>query len=81
MSVVIYIFSGLFILLAAAIGFGWYRTRHPGLVLMAATYGAAGMLALVYMTWWPLLVGFVLVWLLRLMGLEPVHGERSGQQE
>lgn len=81
MIIVIYIFSGLFILLAVALFFAWYRTRHPGLALMAGAYGCAAILSLLYMTWWPLLAGFLVAWMLRLMGLDPGPGGRSGQQE
>ncbi len=71
MNIVIYILSGLFILLALALLFTYYRSRHPGTLLMGATYGAAAALALMLMHWWPLVVGFVSAWALRLMGLDP----------
>ena len=38
---------------------------------MAIAYGVSAAIALVYTSWWPLILGFVLVWLFRLMGLEP----------
>lgn len=85
MAIFIYVVSGLFLVLAAMIAFAWYRSRHGGLALMAMTYGAAAGLALLYMHWWPLAAGFVLVWLLRLMGLDPVPrapgGGRAGDME
>jgi hypothetical protein len=71
-AIVIYIVSGVFLVLAIALMFAWYRTRHRGLALMAATYGAAAGLALLHMHWWPLAAGFALAWVLRLMGLDPV---------
>jgi len=37
------------------------------------TYGASGVLAIALPHWWPLVAGFVLVWLLKLLGLEPSH--------
>lgn len=83
MNIVIYIFSGLFIVLTAALLFAYYRTRQPGLVLMASTYGSAAALALVNMQWWPLLAGFALAWVLRLMGLDsvPEAGPGSGRDD
>jgi hypothetical protein len=69
--IVVYIFAGLFILLALGLLFAYYRSRQPGMLLMATAYGAAAAAALVYTSWWPLILGFVLVWLFRLMGLEP----------
>ncbi|OGA55659.1 MAG: hypothetical protein A3F74_24530 [Betaproteobacteria bacterium RIFCSPLOWO2_12_FULL_62_58] len=71
MTIVIYIFSGLFILLSLALLFAYYRTRQPGLVLMSSVYGTTGILALMFTHWWPLAAGFVLAWVLRLLGLDP----------
>ena len=71
MTIVIYIFSGLFILLSLALLFAYYRARQPGLALMSSVYGTTGILALMLMHWWPLAAGFVLAWVLRLLGLDP----------
>jgi len=71
MNIVIYIFAGLFIVLAAALLFSYYRSRHPGMLLMSATYGFSAALALMLMHWWPLVLGFASAWALRLMGLDP----------
>jgi hypothetical protein len=71
MNIVIYLFSGLFVVLAVALLFAYYRTRHGGLLLMCTTYAAAAVLALMHMHWWPLALGYALVWVLRLMGLDP----------
>lgn len=72
MNIVIYVFSGLFIVLTIALAYAYWRTRQPGLVLIATTYGSAAALALLLMEGWPLLAGFLLAWVLRLMGLDPV---------
>lgn len=77
MNVIIYIVSALFIVLTLALLFAYYRTRHPGLVLMSSTYGSAAVLALMLMEWWPLAAGFALAWLLRLIGLDPGLGGES----
>jgi uncharacterized membrane protein len=71
MDIVIYILGGLFALLALALTVAYFRTRHHGLLLMAAAYGTTASLALYKMHWWPLLAGFLLVWVFRLMGLDP----------
>ena len=71
MNIVIYIFSASFILMALALLFAYHRTKHYGLFLMGLTYAASAGLALVLMHWWPLVAGFILVWLLRLIGLDP----------
>jgi hypothetical protein len=67
----VYIFAGLFIILALGLLFAYYRGRHPGTLLMGVTYAASAAAALVYTSWWPLILGFALVWVFKLMGLEP----------
>lgn len=71
MEYVVYIFSALFFFLSFVLLFAYYRTRHAGMLLMAVAYGASAGLAIVIMHWWPLLAGFALVWILRLLGLDP----------
>lgn len=74
MNLIIYVFSASFILMALALLFTYQRTRHYGVFLMGLVYGAAAALALVQMHWWPLVVGFAVVWVLKLMGLDPGQG-------
>ena len=83
MNILIYVFSASFILMACALGFTWYRTRHVGMLIMAVTYGAAGALAIVITDWWPLVAGFGLVWAFKLMGLDPGTkiAQPDGQKE
>ena len=71
MTFIIYAFSSVFLLLAAALVFTWWKQRHPGALLLSATYGMAAALALLLGTWWPLVIGFLSAWALRLMGLDP----------
>lgn len=71
MSIVIYLFSAVFFLLAAALVFTWWQRRHPGALLLAATYAMAAALALMLHAWWPLVIGFLSAWSLRLMGMDP----------
>jgi hypothetical protein len=77
MTVVITIFSALFALLALVVLFGYFRTGHLGLLLIAIAYGASAVLALVLVHWWPLTAGFALAWLMKMMGLEPEVREQS----
>jgi hypothetical protein len=82
MIYVIYFFAVGFLLIAGAMYFAWYRSRHFGLLLMATSYAATGLLAISLQHWWPLAVGFVLVWALRLLGLEPkVENKEEGESE
>lgn len=71
MLIVTYVFSLLFALLAVALLFTWWRQRHGGALLLAATYATAAALALMFEAWWPLVIGFLSAWALRLMGLDP----------
>lgn len=71
MHIVVYFFASLYIVLALGLAFTYYRERHAGTLLMAAAYGLSAALALGHMHWWPLLTGFVLVWMFRFMGLDP----------
>ncbi len=78
MTIAIYIISGLFILLCVALLFGYRRTQHAGLLLMSIIYGASAGLALWNMHWWPLAAGFALVWMMRLLGMEPPTARDQG---
>jgi hypothetical protein len=71
MIYVIYAFAVIFLVLCAAMLFVFYRDRHFGIFLMGVVYGASGLIAISIQHWWPLVMGFALVWLLRFMGLEP----------
>lgn len=71
MEIIIYVFAASFVFMAAALLITFKRTRHHGVLLLAITYLASAVLAVVLKHWWPLVAGFVLVWVLRLLGLDP----------
>jgi hypothetical protein len=71
MNLVIYFFAASFVFMAIALMITYRGTRHYGVFLLALTYAASAALAIVLMHWWPLVAGFLLVWLLRLLGLDP----------
>jgi len=71
MTVFIYVIAALFIVLSIALMFGYRKTQHAGLLLMSIIYGVSALLALWKVHWWPLAAGFALVWLMRLLGMEP----------
>jgi hypothetical protein len=71
MIYVIYFFAAGFLLIAGFMYFAYFRSRHFGLLLMATTYAVSGLLAYSLRHWWPLVLGFVLAWALRMLGLEP----------
>ena len=71
MEIVIYLFAASFVFMALALMITFRRTRHYGVFLLGITYGASAVMAIVLTHWWPLLAGFALVWVLRLLGLDP----------
>ena len=71
MIYIIYVVSGLFILIACLMLYVYFRERDFGTFVMGVTYGISGMLALALPHWWPLAAGFVAVWVLKWLGLEP----------
>ena len=71
MIYVIYFLAAGFIVLSALMFFACYRHRHFGLFLMALSYFASGLLAMMQRHWWPLVIGFVLAWMMRMLGMEP----------
>jgi hypothetical protein len=70
MIYVIYVFAVLFLGLGATMFYVFYRERHFGMLLMGMTYSMSGLLAMVLPHWWPLVAGFVMVWMLKMLGLE-----------
>lgn len=82
MIYVIYVFAALFLLICAAMMFAFFRERHFGIFIMGVTYGASALVAVAIPHWWPLVMGFALAWLLRMMGLEPrVEAKEEGGNE
>lgn len=81
MKVLVYLFAASFIMMALALLFTYQRTRHYGVFVMGVVYGATAAMALVLVHWWPLAVGFAIVWGLKLMGLDPGKPNESGPDE
>ena len=71
MQLIIYVFAASFVFMAVALMVTHQRTRHYGGFLLALTYAASAVLAVVLMHWWPLVAGFAIVWVLRFLGLDP----------
>ena len=77
MQIVIYLIAAVFVLLAAALCFTWWRERHIGALLLAMTYLLAAGLSVFLDEWFPLAIGFLSAWSLRLMGLDPGVAEKQ----
>jgi len=71
MTVAIYLVASFFVVLSVVMFWAYRRLRHYGLVVMGMTYAASGGLAFMLNHWWPLVVGFAMVWALKLIGLNP----------
>ena len=82
MQIIIYFFAASFAFMAVALMFTYQRTRHYGMFVLGIAYGASAILAIVLSHWWPLVAGFALVWVLRLLGLDPdVRKEQAGNED
>lgn len=75
---VIYCFAVLFASMGGALFFAYARSKHAGLLLLGATYFAAALAAIVLSEWWPLVAGFGIAWVMRMMGVEPKPEELPG---
>ena len=80
MEIIIYFFAASFVFMAAALMVTYKRTRHYGVFLLALAYAISAVLAVVLTHWWPLVAGFVLVWVLRLLGLDPDAQKNDTEQ-
>lgn len=75
---VVYCFAGLFASMGGALFFAYSRSKHHGLLLLGATYFVAALAAVVLTHWWPLVAGFAIAWVMRMMGVEPKAEELPG---
>ena len=57
--------------MAVGLLLGYTSSKHIGLLLAAIVFAGAASISYYSMSWWPLAVGFVFVWALRLIGLDP----------
>ena len=71
MTILLYVVAAFFGLISFGATAAYVQSRHVGALLGGLVFGAAAIAAVAYVSWWPLLAGFVLAWLLRQMGLDP----------
>jgi hypothetical protein len=74
MQYAIYALAGISILLAVG-GLGYKGPKHFWVTIASIISIAFSSLAIAYVAFWPLIVGFVLNWSLRLFGREPSNAE------
>lgn len=56
-TILLYIVSGLFLLMAFGLVSAFGASKNLGVLLGALVYGAGGIFAITMTSWWPLLVG------------------------
>ena len=76
MTIAIYILAGISILLAIGGLSAYSQSKSIGLLLSSIISIGFSILAIVLVHWWPLIVGFVANFGLKLAGLEPGSGKR-----
>ena len=77
MAIVIYVVAAISIVLAVGGLSAYAHSKQVGLLLSSLISIAFSVLAIVLVQWWPLLVGFVLNWALKLLGLDPSAGGKK----
>lgn len=70
MIYLLYFIASVFIVLGFMMLFTFRRTRRWELVLVAFVYTASGISGGYSAQWWPLVAGFVVVWLLKFAGYD-----------
>jgi hypothetical protein len=71
MTILLYFFASLFIVLGFLMLFAFRRSRRVELALLSFVYSGSGLAAGYSQQWWPLIAGFVVAWLFKLTGLDP----------
>lgn len=73
MSYIIYILAGISIILAIGGISAYSQTKQIGLLLSSIVSITFSILAITLLQFWPLILGFIINWLLRLIGLDSEH--------
>jgi hypothetical protein len=70
LTILLYFFASVFIVLGFMMLFVFRRTRRWELVLLSFVYSGSGLAAGYSLQWWPLIAGFVVAWLLKFAGYD-----------
>ena len=68
---VLYLVQCLFFFGGLVLLYGWWRHRDLGRLLASITLIVASVASSTLFAWWPLAVGFAMLWVYRLLGLDP----------
>lgn len=80
MVILLYFFSSLFIVLGFLMLFSYHRTKRWEFILLSFVYSGSGLAAGASLQWWPLIAGFVTVWLLKFAGYDADKIVRQHEQ-
>ena len=71
LAVLFYAIAGVFLFMAFGLTSTFVATNSIGALLGSMAYGIGGLVAILNASWWPLLIGFCVAIVLRLLGLDP----------
>ena len=74
MDYIIYVLSGISIFLALG-GFGYVGPKKNWVVITSIISIVFSMAAIIYVSFWPIVVGFAINWGFKLLGFEPTDAE------
>ncbi len=77
MEYLIYILASISIILAIGGLASYIQSRAIGLLLSSIISIAFSVTAIITVAWWPLVVGFALNWILRLLGFDSSLNKQS----
>jgi hypothetical protein len=81
MQIIIHFFAAFFAFMAVVLLFTYFHTRDASVFVIGATYGVSAGLTVALTHWWPLITGFTLIWILRLLWLDMGVREQHVQEE
>lgn len=73
MQYLLYAVQIIFYILTVGLIINFLYSRKIRALVMATVYGSTAVLSFYMLSWLPLAVGFVLAWILRFLGLEPLY--------
>ena len=80
MQIIVYFFAAAFAFMAVALMLTYQRTHDYGVLVLGVAYAVSAALAVARTHWWPLAAGFALVWILRLLGVDPDVRRKKDEQ-
>ena len=76
LTVVLYLAAAATLAMGFGLFYAYRDTRRRGLLFLALVYLAAGTSAMIAVTWWPIIIGFLLAVVIRELRID-LHSPRS----